>query len=759
MRGTRWLILAAMAAILAGVGLTWRWQRSALEQQAPAKPKALPLDLNSSAEDWTWRQSMPGEGRPAVEIRAHRVAQSKDNSRVQLENVELRLYKRDGGEFDRVRSPKAQFSPLDKSLYSDGDVEIALGMPAEGQPKRNLVGIKATGVMFDSTTGKATTERAADFTFENGHGRSVGASYDPITRELHMASQVELHWKAPKPGAKPMKLEAGELRYKEAESKVWLLQWARLTRENTLLESGPAVVTLEEGAIRYLEGQKARGTERYPNRQVEYSADEMWVRFGEDGEAEEANGQGNARLVSTSATSVNTVTAGVVRMEFGREDGAAALSKALAAGGGVLESKPLAAAGRPLRETRVLRSDTFEMRMRPGGREVEAVDTHARGTLEFLPNRPADRRRTLEGERIWMTYGERNQLRTFRSVSVATRTEPAEEERKRRRAPALTRSKNLLAEFDPKTGQMSRMEQWDDFAYEEGDRRARGVKAILEQAENVLLLEGAARVWDATGSTSADRIRLDQRSGEFFASGHVNSSRVPERRKSASEMLSGDQPLQAVAQGMTAKNNNRLIHYEGGVVLWQGANRIEADRVDIDREKRTLVAAGKVRTQFVEEADTATRRRAGAATNPPAPNAAPVFTVVQAANLVYTERDRLAHYTGGVLLVRPGLRMKGARLRAYLAAQGAESRIDKAYADGRVEIDQAAAGRTRRGTGEHAEYYATEQKIVLRGGEPLLVDSKGGSARGTQLTYYANDDRLLVIGAPGQPATSRIRRK
>ena len=218
-------------------------------------------------------------------------------------------------------------------------------------------------------------------------------------------------------------------------------------------------------------------------------------------------------------------------------------------------------------------------------------------------------------------------------------------------------------------------------------------------------------------------------------------------------MLSGDEPLQAVAQRMTAKNGNRLVHYEGNVVLWQGASRIEADRVDIDREKRTLVASGKVRTQFAEQSE---------ANKTPAPGPrppAPLFTVVQSAQMVYTEQNRLAHYTGGVLLVRPGLRVKGAELRAFLAAEGADSRIEKAYADGRVEIDAAGGGRTRRGTGEHAEYYTAEQKIILRGGQPQLVDSKGGSTRGTELTYYANDDRLQVIGAPGQPATSRIRRK
>lgn len=752
MRGTRWLILAAIAAILGGVGLSWRWQKSALEHGARAKPKQLPLDLNSSAEDWLWTQSVPGEGRPAVEIQAKRFAQSKDNSRIDLENVELRLHKRGGGEFDRVRSAKAQFSTSDKSLYSEGDVEITLGVPAEGQPKRNLVGIKSSGVRFDSATGKASTPRRAEFVFENGTGKSVGASYDPTTRELHMNSQVELHWKAATPKAKPMKLEAGELIYMEAQSKVWLTPWARLTRENSTVEAGPTVVTLENGAIRLIETQHARGMEKYPNRQLQYAADEMWVRYSDQGEVEKVNGQGNARLVSTTDIAETTITAGVVQMDFSSANGESMLTHAVAVGGSVAESKPLPVAGRTLPETRILRSEAIDIHMRPGGREIDAAETGSRGTLEFVPNRPADRHRTLEGERIWIAYGDRNQIKSFKSIDVKTRTDPTDEERKRNRAPSLTHSKNLLADFDPKTGQLARLEQWDDFGYEEADRRARALRATLEQTQNVLLLDGAARVWDSTGSTSGDRIRLDQRTGDFTANGHVNSSRMPDKKKPGSDMLSGDEPMQAVAESMVSRDHNQLIHYEGKVVLWQGANRIEGERVDIDRTKRRLTASTKVRTQFLEE-------RTGAGKTPALKPPAPVFTVVQAANLVYTDQERLAHYTGGVALVRPGLRVKSEQLRAFLAESGADSRMEKAYADGHVEIVQAAPDRTRRGSGEHGEYYTADQKIILRGGEPQLVDSVRGSTRGNELTYYANDDRLLVNGVPDRPSTSRIRRK
>ena len=88
----------------------------------------------------------------------------------------------------------------------------------------------------------------------------------------------------------------------------------------------------------------------------------------------------------------------------------------------------------------------------------------------------------------------------------------------------------------------------------------------MDSDQNLIVLDTAARIWDTTGSTTADRIRLDQRTGDFVAEGNVNSSRLPDKdQKKNSEMLSGDAPLQATARKMDSRNRNRTIHYEGGV--------------------------------------------------------------------------------------------------------------------------------------------------------------------------------------------------
>jgi hypothetical protein len=65
----------------------------------------------------------------------------------------------------------------------------------------------------------------------------------------------------------------------------------------------------------------------------------------------------------------------------------------------------------------------------------------------------------------------------------------------------------------------------------------------------------------------------------------------------------------------------------------------------------------------------------------------------------------------------------------------------------------------RTGTAEHSEYYADEGKVVLSGGRPLLVDNKEGRTQADQLTWWANDDRLLGNGVPINQVKSIVRKK
>jgi lipopolysaccharide export system protein LptA len=200
---------------------------------------------------------------------------------------------------------------------------------------------------------------------------------------------------------------------------------------------------------------------------------------------------------------------------------------------------------------------------------------------------------------------------------------------------------------------------------------------------------------------------------------------------------------------MVSTDDNQKIHYEGSAVAWQGANRVQADRLDIDRDRQVMEAHGNVNSQFSDKAKDKTK-----------PPISPIFTTVKSADLVYTEETRIADYTGGVVLKRPDMTVTSEKIRAFLKDADDDSSLDKAFADGAVKIVSTAQKRTRTGTSEHAEYYTDEEKVILTGGDPLLVDSLKGQTRAPkQLTWFSNDDRLIVDGVDkANPAKSVVKK-
>ena len=94
-----------------------------------------------------------------------------------------------------------------------------------------------------------------------------------------------------------------------------------------------------------------------------------------------------------------------------------------------------------------------------------------------------------------------------------------------------------------------------------------------------------------------------------------------------------------------------------------------------------------------------------------------VFTIVRAPRMEYSDKDRIAHYDGGVLLTRGTMVVRSRELRAFLKEddKDGESSLDHAIADGGVKIVDATSLRTRTGTSDHAEYYVDDAKVLLKG--------------------------------------------
>jgi lipopolysaccharide export system protein LptA len=193
---------------------------------------------------------------------------------------------------------------------------------------------------------------------------------------------------------------------------------------------------------------------------------------------------------------------------------------------------------------------------------------------------------------------------------------------------------------------------------------------------------------------------------------------------------------------------------------------VAAPAIDFDRDKRTMVAEGtaqqRVSTVFVQQ------DKKGKVT--------PIN--ITAAQLTYSDTERRARFTGGVvmkgqdatvtadhadvLLVgrtsqapqggtqspagSPGSKVAGGDARP----QTGPSQLQQITADGNVVITEPA----RKATGQKLVYTAAEEKFVLTGGPPVITDAEHGRITGQSLTFFSKDDRVVVEGSAAGPLKS-----
>ena len=759
MRSLRWLLLVAMIGIAVAVVVIYRASlRRAIANRRPV-PKSLSLDTSGEAFEYDWSQN----SKTHVKIHAKQETISSDQSHVHLIGVELRIFQKDDKKYDLVTCPEADFTNSDKKLYAPGEAEITLDVPTVGDPPHPLTSIKAAGINFNSESGLAITDKHVAFKFDGGEGISEGASYDPESHALRLASNVVVNLKGKTPTSVPMKVEAGELNYNEKDAVIHLGPWSRMTHGGTLVNAGESTVKLNsDKKMETVDAVNAKGNDNRPGRELEYSADHIHIHYI-DGVADTINGAGNARLTSHGKGSDTTMSGNTVDLFFNTETGDSELSSAIARGNGVVESKPIPDPKVATPDTKIMKADVLNLHMRLGGKDLSRVNTDTPGTLEFIPNQAVRHRRILKASTMDIAYGEKNDIQSFHATAASTETYPTEAEKLARekkgdKTPlpvAYTSSKIIDATFDEK-GEIKAMKQNGDFRYTEGVRKAQADFATLDQPKNIMDLENHSHISDDSGTTIADHIELQQSTGDFDARGHVSTTRLPDQKKTTSDMLDKDEATQGMADHVVSAERNHLMHYIGNAVLWQTANRIQADRIDVDRDKKSIVADGQVISQFQDKDKNKDAEN-------PKPNApSPIFTIVRAPHMVYTDADRLAVYTGGTDFRRPALIVKSATLRAWLNPDDsdADSRINRAFADEKVEITQITPDRKRIGNSEHAEYYTDNGKILLSGGEPKLNDSLKGITTDTKsITYFTDDDHLISEGTPKKQVKTHLLKK
>ena len=759
MRRLRPILLLAVSLIIGVTAWDFVGSREAGISVRLAELEEIPAHLDSQATRWTWSQSTGN--RRGVEGSAASFHRTKDTGVFELEEVELRIFRDDAEEFDLVETPKALFHSKEGRIYSEAPVVLTLGVTAgDRTPRQKRTRILSTGVTFDSREGTVSTDRPTEYEFAGGAGRSVGAFYDSVNRYLQMKSEVHLERFPENSSGLPTRVEAAELLYHEREQRVELKGDVSLERGSQRLESADAVVFLEQGSVRRIEASGARGSDQQPDRSLTFQSSWLETIFSADGVLERVSGANPAEITSRSDSSLTTVNSNHIDLHYvaSPQTKQSTLREMYARENARIEVRPRPGQESP-QDTRRVSADSLHLVMRENGSDIQRVETLAPGEIEILPADTSRPKRVLRANRITAAYAPGNRMEGLQAKGkvslengVAAGPPAAGNE-----APLRTWSENLTARFAPASGELQSMRQWADFRFERGSRQGQSEEARFFPLEDRLELTASATVWDADSNVAARRIVMNEATGDLTAEGNVATryQEPPESGSAASEspggLFSASQPAFATAERMVSLRDQAQVIYEGDVRLWQGKDRIEADKATIQREAGRLSAEGRVVT-YLDGNEETSSETAEASEQPTSQ------MVITAQSMQFDNTNRRAVYRRDIMLQRGDLIIRAEELEGFLAPPDSEasSRLEKAVAKTNVAITQTApeATATRRAFGEHAVYDPSEESVRLTGAPARVVDESGNESAGLALTYHLRDDRLLVQGGDGDRARS-----
>jgi lipopolysaccharide export system protein LptA len=319
-------------------------------------------------------------------------------------------------------------------------------------------------------------------------------------------------------------------------------------------------------------------------------------------------------------------------------------------------------------------------------------------------------------------------------------------------ADKVTTSNVLTLSMNP-TGGLAGIVQEGDFHYTQASEKpgqpgsdATAAKATYDPKNEMFTLSGSPRVTDAGVITTADRMKVNRRTGDAIADGSVKTTYSQLQAQPNGALLASADPIHVTAANMVAHRTSETAKYSGGARLWQAGNIVEAPTIDFDREHRTVVAQGKsgqpVSTVFVQQTQ----------------NGKQTPVNVTGLRLTYQDSERQARFEGGVLLRSSDGTVTADHVTVFLQPRGAASekaasQLEKIVAEGHVILQQEG----RRGNGEKLTYLAKNGSFTLSGGSPSIFDAEHGQVTGVSLTFYSHDDRVLVEGGKAAPSVTKAR--
>ncbi|MGD0696236.1 MAG: LPS export ABC transporter periplasmic protein LptC [Terriglobia bacterium] len=765
---------ALAVAILVVAVAYWRSPERRARPVAPPPP--VPTNVNRQLSGYTYTRSE--EGRRIFSIHANRTVAFNQSDSTVLEGVYVEVFGTSGARHDVLRTERCDYNPDSQEFFAAGKVSIQLNDLASdasaaglaspwGGGRRPLpVFLETSKVSFKQEGSVAETTEPVKFRAANASGTAKGLSYLPRTGALELEKDVVLNLQprggpTPQP---PVTLTASRLRFDKDKNEATLSGPIEIIQGTRRVSAGAGTILLEGGhrvSQAWLE-DGVHAVDKSEARSMDIGAQRIQAEFDpSDGHLKNLHGEGHVEGETRSAGRVSHLSAESFELAFagmhpqpvnGRVSGNAnlkveTLSRACADTASPAKGTSLSSGREELAASEILFS------FRPGKQTLQQAQTVGAGHLVLL-SAPDAGEREVFADPLVMDFDAHGQLRELRGQSHAKVIAHPPKQAKPGRPDQVSTSDRLKANFDPATGALVSMEQVGDFQFTEGDRKASADQAIYNSQSQVMTLTGHPSARDPNTQVRADRVAIDLQKDTVEGWGHVQSTQwdtasPPGGTKAPSKGPAI--PTNVVAERVIAHRDTQVVHYEGHVRAWHGQDVVESPFLDIYNGARRLTASSGVLTSYIQAASTENPK--GAASAGMRSENRPV--TIRADGVDYSDADRKGAYRGHVELRTENSTLRADRMDVYSSrgATAEASEVERAVAEGHVSVVEPA----RRATGDHAEYFAAQGKIVLTGGPPTVYDAANGFTSGRSLTLFLHDDTIFVDGGDQSPTISKRR--
>ncbi|MCX6544452.1 MAG: LPS export ABC transporter periplasmic protein LptC [Acidobacteria bacterium] len=242
------------------------------------------------------------------------------------------------------------------------------------------------------------------------------------------------------------------------------------------------------------------------------------------------------------------------------------------------------------------------------------------------------------------------------------------------------------------------------------------------------------RVTDGQVTIDARKISIAVDQRQVIATKDVRSAMLPASAAGAgggvhrASMLKQDQPVYATADQLAYDGLKHLAVYTTNARLWQGDTAISGDTVTVDDASGNLSSKGHVRsTLMLEQTDPKTKR------------VDRMSSIATADTMTYQEAQRRATYTTNAHASGPQGDLHASTIEMYLKVSGSE--LDRVEAYTNVTTRDA----TRFATGDRLTYFADDGRYVMLGA-PVTVCADMRETTGRTLKFFKDSNTITVDG-------------